>query len=63
MKLFQNDQQTSSLLDEVLQAFTEIYAEPVPLEHLADDNIPIKPPPKPERSEPTSPKSPTTNVS
>jgi hypothetical protein len=31
--------------------------------NLSDEkNIQIKPPPKPERSEPTSPKSPTINV-
>ena len=49
------DEPTSSLLDEVLQAFTEIYAEPEP-------TSPIKAPPKPERSAPTSPKSSLINV-
>jgi hypothetical protein len=50
-------------LDEVLQAFTEIYCEPEPIARVLEDNVSIKPPPKPERSEPTSPKSPTINVS
>ncbi|CAF0966375.1 unnamed protein product [Rotaria sordida] len=58
-----NDEHTSSLLDEVLQAFTEIYSEPETTSYLLEDNdILLKPPPKPERSEPTSPKSPTTNL-
>ena len=55
--------QTSSLLDEVLQAFTDIYSEPEPLARVREDPLPIKPPPKPERSEPTSPQSPTMHVS
>ncbi|UJR31073.1 hypothetical protein I4U23_018582 [Adineta vaga] len=49
----------SSLLDEVLQAFTEIYSEPESSSYLTIDSISMKAPPKPERSEPTSPKSPT----
>ncbi|CAF2753371.1 unnamed protein product [Rotaria sp. Silwood2] len=57
-----NDEHTSSLLDEVLQAFTEIYSEPEIASHLLEDNTSLKPPPKPERSEPTSPKSPTVNL-
>lgn len=58
-----NNQETSSLLDEVLQAFTEIYSEPSASSptKLDDSNSKI-PPPKPERSTPTSPKSPTLNV-
>jgi len=47
-----NDQPGSSLLDEVLQAFTEIYLEPDSIQN----SSPIKAPPKPERSAPTSPK-------
>ncbi|CAF3600044.1 unnamed protein product [Rotaria sp. Silwood1] len=57
-----NDEHTSSLLDEVLQAFTEIYSEPEIISHVLEDNISLKPPPKPERSEPTSPKSSTMNL-
>jgi hypothetical protein len=45
-----------------LQAYTEIYSESESTPHLSEDIIPIKPPPKPERSEPTSPKSPAMNV-
>ncbi|CAF1669489.1 unnamed protein product, partial [Adineta ricciae] len=52
----------SSLLDEVLQAFTEIYSEPDTTPRLTVDHTSIKPPPKPERSEPTSPKSPTIDL-
>lgn len=58
-----DDPQTSSLLDEVLQAFTEIYSEPTPSSPTqSNDSCSKIPPPKPERSTPTSPKSPTLNV-
>ncbi|CAF1327509.1 unnamed protein product [Rotaria magnacalcarata] len=57
-----NNEPTSSLLDEVLQAFTEIYCEPETTPCVIEEDISPKPPPKPERSEPTSPKSPTANL-
>ncbi|CAF0718876.1 unnamed protein product [Adineta steineri] len=59
-----NDTQPSSLLDEVMQAFTEIYSEPESTSYLSIDSIPIKSPLalKPERSLSTSPKSPTINL-
>ena len=58
----QDDAPSSSLLDEVLQAFTEIYAEPDVTSSHTHAHSPIKAPPKPERSAPTSPKSPMIKV-
>ncbi|CAF4499114.1 unnamed protein product, partial [Rotaria magnacalcarata] len=40
-----------------------IYCEPETTPYVIEEDISPKPPPKPERSEPTSPKSPTANVS
>ena len=58
----QDDAPSSSLLDEVLQAFTEIYAEPDITSSAPNEHSPVKGPPKPERSAPTSPKSPMIKV-